>query len=40
MSNKEYVSPQLLIYPLNKEDIITTSGDNDTPWDGNWTKIY
>ena len=40
MSNKDYVSPQLLIYPLNKEDIITTSGDNDVPWDGNWTNIY
>lgn len=40
MQSKEYVSPQLLIYSLDREDVITTSGDNDVSWDENWTNVY
>ncbi len=40
MKNKEYVSPQIRVCQLNEEDIITTSCDNDVPWDENWSNIY
>lgn len=40
MNEKNYVSPSMVVYILDNQDVITTSGDNDTPWDGNWTNIY
>ena len=40
MNNKEYVSPHIMMYHLNEEDVITTSWDNDASWDRNWTNIY
>ena len=40
MNRKAYVSPYTVICILEKHDVITTSGDNDVPWDDNWTDIY
>ena len=40
MKEKEYISPSMVVIDFDTRDIITTSGDNDTPWDGNWTNIY
>ena len=40
MDEKKYVSPIMVVCILDHQDVITTSGDNDTPWDGNWTNIY
>ena len=40
MNEKKYLSPSMVVYFLDNQDVITTSGDNDTPWDEYWTNIY
>lgn len=40
MEKKTYQNPVAEVYLMEKNDIITTSGDNDASWDPTWTKIY
>lgn len=38
---KAYQTPEILVFPVNFADLLTTSpnGDNDTDWDENWNGI-
>lgn len=35
---KKYQSPEILVFPIDRVDLLTVS-DNDVEWDPNWNGI-